>query len=210
MKTRPVRIALSASLLALTLASAHAQAPAPKPPDVQTIGGVTSVITTTPVVVAPSPVAPAPTARAPLATTPEPAQLARLADLLRETAAQIAPLAPTEGKLANFSSSAPDRLPEAGAIAPPPAPRGHQVADVLGPLPRPEWSTGLPVKSAAHLTIGPPTGIDHAIPPAPAAKVAVRRAREPDFGTSRPRDPALPPPSPVKPGPGAPRPEDRP
>lgn len=210
MKTGPVRIALSVSLLALALASAHAQAPAPKPPDVQTIGGVTSIITTAPVIVAPAPPAPASPTRAPLPNAPEPAQLARLADLLRETAAQVAPPAPPEGRQPNFSSSAPEPLPDAGAIAPPPPPRGHQIADVLGPLPRPEWSTGTPVKRVVPFTLGPPTGIDHAIPRARAAKVVVRTVREPDLGTSRPRDPALPPPSPVKPAPGAPRPEDRP
>lgn len=193
--------------LSISTGIALAQQGASKAPDVQTIDGVTRVVTTTPITLPMLAAARVAESTRRAAPAPEPGQLAKLESLWR--LASEAPAAPTPfelagGKFPHFSStpdgSAAD-VARAPVLTPVLAPTGHPFAEVLGATP----ASAIDAKPAEVVTIGAPTGLEHATT-MPAAKPASAPAHEPDLATTRPRDPSLPPPSPVK---DAPAPEVR-
>lgn len=170
---RVLRYSFCLATLSLAAAGfASAQAPAPKAPDVQTIGGVTSVVTTVPVDLTSS------TSFVPPAPRPMPAPAAQAP----KTIAVSAPATPA---------------PFARPVVIPHAPN---LADVFGRIPRPEWATGEVVKPAEIVTTGPATFTEPAIraaAPAPSRALAPRGEKPAEKTTSLPRDPAAPAPAPV-------------
>lgn len=199
-------LSLGFSLVMILSASIALAADAPsKSPDLQTIDGVTSIVTTTPIALPPLPaVTPAPSAaaRAVVPATPEPGAAAKLEALWRLTSAPAAAPDPIElpnGKFADFSSSLGDAwtgegpAPTRAVVL---APTGHPLVEVLG-VP---FEPATVAKPAEVITVGEPTGIDHSTPAVPAAKPAVPVQLEPDVASTRPRDPSLPPPNPSKDG----------
>jgi hypothetical protein len=195
-----------------------------KAPDLQTIGGVTGPVTTTPIdLTAPAAAAPSRATESFGTTLPAGTGAPSAAQAAKRAAAPVAaPAIPAANsdKLPDWSAppEAPTGRPlnpeqvEALALAaaqvPAGAARGHGIADVLGPLPRVAWTTGRPVKPEAVVTAGAPTGLD--APPAPARATASAKAPAPKpagFATTGARDPNAPPPAAAKPRPAK---EDRP